>query len=46
VDNKEDKKPFGNGRLWEPIDDQGSDQGKNKARPKGIYPRPKRTITP
>ena len=44
--NKEGEKSFGYGRLWEAIDDQDSDQGKKKARPKGKYPGAKGAITP
>jgi len=46
MENNEGEKSFGYGRLREPIDDQGSNQGKSKTRPKGIYPGPKRAITP
>lgn len=46
MENNEGEESFGYGRIWEPIDDQGSDQGKSKARPKGNDPRPKRAIAP
>ena len=46
MENKQGKESFGDGRVWKPIDDQGSDQRKKKPRPKSKYPRLKRAITP